>query len=602
MSYGVELVLSPGVEGYVDGWHRASSGDEFLSRLGVKYQFQWFVFKGKLYVSPLSDSKVKRIKVNKKSSINVEDALKGVDLFEKKFGWGQLKNDGVVLVTGPSKYVELVENLIEEKKDDKDKKEVMIFPLKHASVGDREINFRDRKLVIPGATTILRKLFEGKDADSFSTNSTQPLENAENLTDIMKTSYVKGDQKIEVQGDVRTNSILIRDVRKKKRFYKSIINKIDVEKKMIEIDAIIVDVDRQDLEEFGVDWEAFDIDGYNIHILNSLMQLNQSVNGAATIEISDAGSFQAMLQALESKGSASIMANTSILTVENQPAVFDLSETHYIQTIGERTADVKPVTAGTLVHVIPRNIAGNVDSQIQLVIDIEDGQVVKDQAGDLPYVKKITINTSAMVDEGRSLVVGGYNIQQDINYKNRIPVLGRIPILGKAFSSNKKKSTKKERLFILTPRLSSLANISAVDSQAKYSESLGKVSKNRNRNVTGRVSKVFQGLARGEVPAGYELKPMKKNRNPISCNFDGAYADTAEMQYIAGEELEIFVTMVKNNSDSSITLQEELCMDSRVLAISFWPYNRLDPEQETEMYVAKIRSENNENHRPSLLK
>ncbi|VUD40256.1 Type III secretion system outer membrane protein SpiA [Thalassocella blandensis] len=601
MSYGVELVVSPGVEGYIDGWHRADAGDEFLSRLGVKYQFNWFVFKGKLYISPLSDSVVKRIKVDKKSSINVEDALKGVDLFEKKFGWGQLKDEGVVLITGPSKYVELVTNLVEEKEDTKEEKEVMIFPLKHASVVDREINFRDKKLVIPGAATILQKLLEDKNSERLTMSMGDGSKDADTVSDAMQNSFTKANRKVEVEGDVRTNSIVIRDARKKKWFYQNLIKKIDIEKKLIEIDAIIVDIDKQDLREFGVDWEKFDIDGYNLHILNSLMQLNQSVNGAATIEISDSGSFQAMLQALESVGSASVMANTSILTVENQPAIFDLSETHYIQTVGERVVDVEQVTAGTMLHVIPRNIEGNVDSQIQLVIDIEDGQVVKDQPDDLPYVKKITINTSAVVEEGRSLVVGGYNIQKDVSYENKVPVLGDIPLLGKAFSSNKKKATKKERLFILTPRISSLANIAAVDSPSKFSDSFNKLSKNSNKKVAGRVSKIFQGLARGEIPAGYEMKNLEKNRNPINCNIIGARANAMGMQYIVGEDMEIFITTVKNNSNKIVDLQESLCSDNRVVAISFWPYKTLQPEQQTEIYVAKKVGGSNDRFRPSLL-
>ncbi|TQV84070.1 EscC/YscC/HrcC family type III secretion system outer membrane ring protein [Exilibacterium tricleocarpae] len=601
LSYGVELLVSPGVSGYVDGWHRSDAGDEFLSQLGLKYQFQWFVFKGKLYISPLSDSVVKRVKVDRKSLISVEEALKGVDLLDKRFGWGQLKDEGVVLVSGPSKYVEFVTNLIGEKEDAKNEKEVMVFPLKHASVVDREIDLRDKKLVIPGAATILKKLLEGRNADALSMSSSKPLDDADSVVDLQKESYTKGGGKIEVEGDVRTNSIVIRDVRKKRDFYRKMIRKIDVEKKLIEIEAIIVDIDRQDLQEFGVDWQAFDVDGYNINLMNSLIQLNQSVSGAATIEISDTGSFQAMLQALESKGSVSIMANTSILTMENQPAVFDLSETQFIQTVGERVVDVEQVTAGTLLHVIPRNIGENVESQIQLSIDIEDGQVVRNREEDLPRIKKISINTSAVVDEGRSLVVGGYNIQQDTRYKNKVPILGDIPALGKLFSSKQKIASKKERLFIITPRISSLADIAALDSPATYGESLKKVSNGKNRTVAEKIRKVFRGLALEKITTGYEMKNMEVGRNPITCNIEGVEADVESLQYIVGEGLEIFVSTLENTTEDFINLDEELCSDNRVLAVSFWPRIRLSPAEKTEIYVAKFLNGKNKSFRPSLL-
>ena len=95
-SFGVELVYSDSVSGILDGWQKGDSGTDFLNALGVKYKFQWFVFRNKLYVSPNSDSVVKRIRVDQKAAVNMEEALKGVELFEKKFGWGQLADEGVV--------------------------------------------------------------------------------------------------------------------------------------------------------------------------------------------------------------------------------------------------------------------------------------------------------------------------------------------------------------------------------------------------------------------------------------------------------------------------------------------------------------------------
>lgn len=602
LSYGVELIVSPGVSGYVEGWHRADAGDEFLSKLGVKYQFQWFVFKGKLYISPNSDDIVKRIKVDKKSSVSVEDALKGVDLFEKKFGWGELKQEGVVLVSGPKAYVDLVVDLIEHQEEDKDERDVMVFALKHASVSDREIQFRDKKINIPGAATILQNLLEGS-SGKVNVIGQQIKEAPENtLLQQNAASGLGSKNKVEVEGDVRTNSIVIRDDRKKKWYYERLINKIDIEKKLIEIEAIIVDIDRSNLQEFGVNWKLQNAgDSFSLNILNSLTQLSRSINGSATIEINDVGGFQAMLQALESSGNASVMANTSILTVENQPAVFDLSETHFLQTVGERVVDVESITAGTLLNVIPRNVIGGGGSQVQLVIDIEDGQIVAERDDQLPRVKKITINTSAVVDEGRSLVVGGYNIQSDSDTNNKVPVLGDIPLIGKAFQARKRVASKRERLFILTPRISNFSNVAAVESPLKFGDSFNKLNGASNRNAADQVQKLFASIARGEIPQGYEMKKMQKGRRPVDCQIPGGRADAENVQYIVGKDIEIFVSTVENVSNRTIELNERSCHDNNVLAVTFWPYVSLSPRQKTEYYVAKLRNPKNDRMRPSLL-
>src|SRR4051812_39907041 len=149
-SFGVQLICSDEVKGILNGWQKGDSGDEFLNALGVKYKFQWFVFKNKLYVSPNSDAVVKRIRVDQKAAVNMEEALKGVELFEKKFGWGQLPDEGVVLISGPKQYVDFVKELVEAREDKRNDKEIMMFPLKYASVSDRQVQFRDKTITIPG--------------------------------------------------------------------------------------------------------------------------------------------------------------------------------------------------------------------------------------------------------------------------------------------------------------------------------------------------------------------------------------------------------------------------------------------------------------------
>lgn len=610
-SFGVELVMADDVFGTLDGWQKGASGDEFLNALGVKYRFQWFVFKNKLYVSSNSDMVVKKIKVDQKAAINLEDALKGVELLEKKFGWGQLPDEGAVLISGPRQYVEFVKELVEQKEDQRNEKDIMIFPLKYATVSDRRIQFRDKTLTIPGATTILQNLLKGKSADNTNASSSFG-ENGEamgNTAAMFEDSYVKSNSTIQVEGDVRTNSIIIRDFRKREWYYKNLIKKIDVEKKLIEIEAIIVDIDRSNLKEFGVDWHANDIGGASVTVLNSLSQLNQSMNGAATIEISDVVSFRAMLQALESSGDASIMANTSILTVENQPAVFDLSETRYVQSVGERVAEFESITAGTLLHVVPRNIVGSKDDQVQLVVEIEDGQIVDMRADGLPTVKKISINTSAVVDEGRSLVVGGYNVQTDADHNNKIPLLGDIPLLGKAFSHRKRIASKRERLFILTPRISNYSNVAAIDTSPKNSMSYDYMANSSNKNMTDRLTLAFRSIATGKIPLGYELskdspsqlRKTAKSQFIPECAIVGAASNPESIQRIVGEDIEIWVSTIENASAQQLTLDESLCADDNAVAISFWPSATLAPGEKTEFYVAKTRNPANNRSRPSLL-
>jgi type III secretion protein C len=56
--------------------------------------------------------------------------------------------------------------------------------------------------------------------------------------------------------------------------------------------------------------------------------------------------------------------------------------------------------------------------------------------------------------EKRSLVVGGFHVTESTDKHNKVPLLGDIPLLGKAlFSSTERQNNRRERLFILTPRV-----------------------------------------------------------------------------------------------------------------------------------------------------
>lgn len=123
-----------------------------------EYHFQWFVYNDTLYVSPSSEHTSARIEVSSDAVDDLQTALTDVGLLDKRFGWGVLPNEGVVLVRGPAKYVELVRDYSKkvEAPEKGDKQDIIVFPLKYASAADRTIRYRDQQLVVAGVASILQ--------------------------------------------------------------------------------------------------------------------------------------------------------------------------------------------------------------------------------------------------------------------------------------------------------------------------------------------------------------------------------------------------------------------------------------------------------------
>ncbi|MGO8205191.1 hypothetical protein ACC735_39010, partial [Rhizobium ruizarguesonis] len=84
--------------------------------------------------------------------------------------------------------------------------------------------------------------------------------------------------------------------------------------KLVEIDAIILDIERTQLREFGVRW------GFQNSRFSGASNL---ISGNAQLTIENRGRFDAEIRALEAKGLATMVSNPSVLTLENQPAVID---------------------------------------------------------------------------------------------------------------------------------------------------------------------------------------------------------------------------------------------------------------------------------------
>jgi len=609
----------------LNGWIRANSASEFLNRISLRFKLEWFTFNEVLYISSSSDNVTKRIELEESSFSNARQALTGVGLVKSKFGWGELPSENAVLISGPKSYVnKLLELLSAKQKPENnfksqvnDKAEVprmMFFSLKYASVMDRQINVRGEELNIPGVASILQGLLEGTGGEtSFALpNVNIPLSfNDKNIDD--SSPYTNENisnefTNIRIQADVRTNSILVYDIPSKKKFYNELISQLDIPQGLIEIDAIIVDIDRSHLKNLGVDWRSLNA-GRELSVSSAGLGVSpedQFTNGGATVFINDLDRFYASLRILEGEGEANVVANPSILTVENQPAVIDLSETAYIQTVGERVAELESITAGTLLRVTPRQIKNELIEQIQLSIDIEDGRVLEQDASGLPRVQRNLISTQAMIDENYSLVIGGYHRKSETKQLSKIPYLSSIPILGKIFTSTSSTSNHRERLFIITPKVSETRHKTSayiesdLSSEVDFVENI--VSERRKRvsdSIIDSVRFVFRHLAEGQLAPGYKLTDeMIKT----SCDDEFADFDFSKGRRLLGRGLDIRVGIVTNSSSDLLELEESFCLAEDVVAVSFWDKHRvLSPGEKTQVFVAyNIRKRKN-NLLPSLL-
>lgn len=501
-TYSVRLSIGIRDDQVVKARLKADSGSEFLDRLTQAYKFRWFVYNDTLYIVPRDDNASVRLEVGEDAVQDAKNALTGLGLFESRFGWGELPDEGVVIVSGPRAYVDLVRAVLLPA-DEKAKlkgRQMMVFRLKYASATDRTINTRGQSTTIPGVKTVLTGLL-GNLAEKGTDSSQTKFDGASSKRSRQPKSGKGGAQEIgtrnssfmgtraqadssdeedrsssrnskektptkedppRIEADPSLNAIIVYDKASKREMYENVIKELDIEPQQVEIEALIVDIDRSKLAEMGIEWSTKS--GNTVGTFNSTTADSQGANlplPGATLLISNAANFYARLKALEGSGQAHVLAKPTVLTLDNVAAVLDLSQTAYVQLVGERVADLADVTAGTMLRVVPRIVHDGKTTKVRLEVDIEDGSL--DDASLKTSVTRSTISTQAIVDVQQTLMIGGYHAESVKNNSQKVPVLGDVPLFGNLFRSNSESHTTRERLFLITPRLSGTTGTPAPD-------------------------------------------------------------------------------------------------------------------------------------------
>lgn len=634
--FGIGLEMAP-IAGVVDGRIRAASPEAFLDRLGQEHHFQWFVYNDTLYVSNTSEQTSARIEVSPDAVDDLKTALSDVGLLDPRFGWGALSDDGVVLVSGPPRYVQFVREYSKTVDKPDEKQDVVVLPLRYANAADRSIKYRDETLTVAGVASILQDLLDSRSRGD-SINNLNLLQGAglggglgtalgtgssgtsnnygstpygggasllgnvdtENLQQGLdrvlsgsgllnpKGGSGSSKSKIRVTADVRNNAVLIYDSPKRKALYERLVKQLDIPRNLIEIDAVILDINRDDLAELSSNWNVW-FGGTNV--TSSLLDSGSN----STLSAENSGRFALAIHALEGKGAATVVGNPSILTLENQPAVIDFSRTEYLTATGERVADIQPITAGTSLQVIPRSLSHGGKSEVQLILDIEDGQIEQSVLDDTkPSVRTGNVSTQAVIAEHGSLVVGGFHVQETDDKVRKIPWLGDIPWIGKLlFTSNSHHTSKRERLFILTPRL-----IGDQVDPARYVESgdpndvdaaMKRIDDRHDGVQPTRidVQRAFTQLLNNVQPAGFSESKVPLFVPQSLCDQQpGIVIDGKRTQWYERTTWSVGVVVARNTSAQPVRLDESTCGGRWVLGVSAWPHAWLQPGAESEVFVA----------------
>jgi len=307
------------------------------------------------------------------------------------------------------------------------------------------------------------------------------------------------DKSVTIWAEPETNALVITAPPKTMRSLMSVVDRLDVRRAQVVIEAMLVEVSNDASRDLGVNWV---VDGSGDNFLVGLFNQSiagvnigdiargiqdpesiQNLPGGFTVgggRVQDSGTnFAAILRALASNGDTNVVSMPSVITLDNEEAQIKVAQevpflTGSFTNTGGQGGAVNPF------QTIERKEVGNIlkitpqitdENTILLKIEQEASGIAAAAAQvsttDL-VTNKRTITTRVLVDDGGMLVLGGLIEDRLTESESRVPLLGKIPVIGALFRVRNTQKTKTNLMVFIRPRVLRTAEQATIETNAKY--------------------------------------------------------------------------------------------------------------------------------------
>jgi len=316
---------------------------------------------------------------------------------------------------------------------------------------------------------------------------------------------------VRIQPHVSTNSIVIFGGGEFAQDYNEVIQKLDIRRAQVMVEAVIAEVSSERARQLGVQWGAFS-PSTGLGLINfdrtgrGILQLGAGVAGfldgsvAAPPNpgdglnlggIGQTGSTQIamLISALQGDSSSNILSTPSLLTLDNEEAEIVVGQNvpfivgRSIEDSGQAFDTIRREDVGVKLRVRPQINEGNA---IRLEIEQEVSQIAPGAAGAADLITNTrNLRTHVIVDDGEMLVLGGLIDEQRVDTRDQVPGLGNIPGVGRLFRYDTERSEKRNLMVFLYPRIVRTNAAGAEITSEKYSFIRGEQLREAERSNRG---------------------------------------------------------------------------------------------------------------------
>ena len=291
-----------------------------------------------------------------------------------------------------------------------------------------------------------------------------------------------------IQADASTNALIITAPSNVYNNMRAVIDMLDVRRAQVFVEALIAEVKVGKEADFGIQWQAAATDngvsvggGTNFGTTGNIITVGSSLAAGLPPGL-DTGlnigmvrdkNLGILARAMQTDANANILSTPNLMMLDNEEAKIIIGQNVPFITGSQNgtTANPNPFQTierkdvGLTLKIKPQISEGGT---VKMVIyqEVSSVQDLKNPAGVI--TDKRSLDTTVLVDNGQTLVLGGLIQNQVIQGEFKVPLLGDIPLLGWLFRYETRKISKTNLMIFIRPTILRTAESSQGLTQDRY--------------------------------------------------------------------------------------------------------------------------------------
>ena len=262
----------------------------------------------------------------------------------------------------------------------------------------------------------------------------------------------------------RMDMMIVTDTQNNLERIRELIEKLDVPPIQVTIDAHIYEIDKNEEERLGVNWQkSVPIAGTSDNLFDmSIAPETADAGGTGVFRFGslDVNQFRAILAMLQTHSFAKVLSNPVITTLNNRQATISVGQAIPYVSASQVNAETGQVTNtieqanASIEMIVTPSVTGNDEVFLDIRPTISSVLGYTDLGGNsTPNLSSRSAVTQVICKNNNTIVIGGMIKTDKSESLSKVPFLGDLPGIGKMFQKKTSREVRTELIIFITPHI-----------------------------------------------------------------------------------------------------------------------------------------------------